>query len=259
MNQAIQEILDRCAQVDAALTRDAATIAKQQEEILALHLHGPTLIFPALQSVPWEMLWGLGRSVPVTTTDHGTAVFTPGEPAVIDFHPKILASLESDNLYLFRRIGPYIAAANATKVAYGMEISISDLSACQAFEFECQRQIGTSIWNMGIQLLPGNPWTVRGYNKSIETWVPTQVTLDPALLSAGKTLSLLAAFTLSDTGVSHDFLLINGQPNPMALTQPLATAKIEANYFNVAVQPDALQQAKPYQVTMGRVRLHLAS
>jgi len=259
MNQLLTEAVDRCAAVDSILELQGAEIIQLQQELLQSQ---STLTFPALQAAPWEMLWGLGRSKPMVTNDHGTAAFVPGEPARIIFFPKTLATRESDNLYCVRRLAPYLPGGmleRIRKVTYSLQVGLSDLSACQAIECEWQRQIGLKVWNGGLQFFPGpgTAWTVRAFDYIKGDWEPLGITINSALLAPGKPLDTSGEFTLSDAGVSYDTLTINGLPVPMNFNQAIGTAKVASEQFNVAFQCDALQDAKSYQANLGRVTLKL--
>lgn len=220
-------------------------------------------MFPALQTALWEMQWGVGRSKPMVTDDHGKATFMPGEPARIDFWPKTLASGDSDNLYMLRRLMPYLTPAflqRVTEVTYSFTLGISNPLACQAFEWECQRQIGRKLWNMAWQLRPDNPaeWHLFAFSYSKKSWIPTGITVDPLLLAGGKLLTIACVFSLANDSVTHDSIEINGKLSSKAFTQPIFTAAQPDTYFNVAMQPDAKTLALPYVITLGNVMVSLS-
>jgi hypothetical protein len=250
-------------EVDNLLTAKYAQIADLSAQ---LAVSKGTFILPALQIAPWELLWGVGRSTPMATDDHGQATFMPGEPAQIDFWPKTLASGESDNLYMVRRIGQYFpvsAIVGATRVTYSFDLGISNPLACQAFEWECQRQSGLKLWNMAWQLRPDNPveWHLFAFDYSRrepDPWIPTGIIVDPLLLANRKLLSIGCGFSMTDSSESHDYITINGKKSAVSFTQPVFTAAKPGTYFNVAMQPDAKVMAQPYMITLGNVTVSLS-
>jgi hypothetical protein len=223
---------------------------------------GP-LVLSELQTWTWEDLWIVGRSKKwPSNSPHGTVSTSGNHPAVSDFRP-IKIQGDSDNLYRLLRLKDRIPAdllPAITKVIYSFSFGISDSTACQAFEFECQRQIGLKIWNMAFQLKPGAPngfWFVSAFDYTAGDWKTLSVTIDPALFTGGKMAQLIAEFTLSPLGTRHDALSFNGNRLTVGLEQATATAKGSDNYFNVAIQPDANGAAAPYKISVDSVSVSL--
>ena len=209
-------------------------------------------ILPALQMTPFELLWGVGRSHPVPNPPvHGTATWTPGEPAVLDFRPARLQG-DSDNLYCLRRLAQYLpdfsAAASYTE---SETYQVSDLSAVQALETDWHIQLGQTVWNPGLQLLPGTPWQVRGFDYVNKRWVSLGVTFDGGLLTAG--LSFGAEYGFTSKVLDFVAVTVNGHRTPVNFSQPVTTVATSATVFNKAVQADATSDARPYVLKVGKL------
>lgn len=251
-----QAIIDGAAQTVALLNAKDLAIQQLQQNA------EPTYIFPALQLAPWELLWGVGRSRPVNNPAvHGKATWTSGSPATVDFQPVSLLS-DCDNLYMLRRLGAYVPFADlqmASNFTYSITLAVSDLGAVQALELDYQRQIGPRIWSMGYQLFPASPqWQIRAFDYTKKSWIDTGLKLDPALLAPGKTLAIYAEFSCDGQSETHQTLTLNGGPKQQVnFTQPVFFARNSLTEFNVAVQLDAHQIAKPYVATLGDVTVAL--
>lgn len=259
MNPALQAIVNDVADAIRIDNAKDAQIASLQAQ-----LANPQLTLVALQSSPWELLWGVGRSHPVTNPPiHGTATFTVGEPATIDYHPIVLPA-DRDNLYCLRRLAPYVNLARlqqATQFSLSWQMSVNDISAPEAIESDFQRQLGNKVWNMGYQFLSqgSSPWLVRAFNYTTKDWKDTGLRLDPSLLAGGRTLTVAATFTLSDATETHNTLSFNGGvPQQVGFSQPVFTSATQSTLFNVAMQLDANGTAKPYQVRLGKVEVTLS-
>lgn len=212
-----------------------------------------TTILLALQIAPFELLWGVGRSHPVPNPPtHGTALWTPGEPATCDFRPVKLNG-DSDNVYCLRRLGQYIppSLAVATQFTESQTLQVNDPVAVQALETDWHVQIGTKVWNPGLQLLPGKPWQVRGFDYINKKWVSLGINFDGNLLLAGLTLS--ADYTFTPASLVFNAVSLNGTKHPITFTQPVATAANAAIVFNKAIQCDARSDALPYSVKIGQM------
>lgn len=248
----IQGVLDTLNAQNASLTSQLAQLEAN-----------PPLTLIGLQGSPWELLWGVGRSHPVTNPPiHGTASFVVGEPAEIIFAPAVLPSGESDNLFALRRTAPYIPLArlqSASKLTYSLQLGVSDPTAVQALETDLQMQLGTKVWEAGFQFHPGSPkWTLNVYNKAQGAWQPTGLTLDPALISGGKTASIVQELAIDPSGLTYTAISLNGTRQSLGIHNPVVTDTHSFNYLNIAVQPDAMASAKPYNVTLGAVSLTLS-
>jgi hypothetical protein len=259
MNPALQAIVNDLA---AAIKTDSDKDAQiaQLQAITA----NPVLTLIALQSSPWELLWGVGRSKPINNPPvHGTATMIPGEPAIIDYHPAVIDG-DSDNLYCLRRLAPYVNLTRlqqATRFSLSYQLSINDLSAVQAIESDFQRQLGFKVWNMGYQLLPsgGGSWVVRAFNYTEKRWVTTGVSFNPDLITGGRTVGITSTYTLSSTSETHESIRFgDGPTQPVGFSQPVFTSKTMATAFNVACQLDSRSTAKPYTVKLGQVEVTLA-
>jgi len=210
-------------------------------------------ILPALQIAPFELLWGVGRSHPVPNPPtHGTATWTPGEPTTCDFRPIKLPGGESDNLYALRRLGAYLPDfSGITHLQESQTLQVSDPVAVQALETDWHIQISKSVWNPGLQLLPGSPWSVRGFDYTAKKWVSLGVTFDGTALASG--LTLAAEYLISPTSLSFVSVTVNGQRTPVSFVQPVVAMANAAMVFNKAVQLDARADALPYIVKIGKM------
>lgn len=209
-------------------------------------------ILPALQMAPFELLWGVGRSKPVTNPAvHGTATFTPGEPAILDFHPVVISG-DSDNLYCLRRLAQYLPDFSGMSHCLETEVyTVDKPQNVQAVETDWHIQIGKSVWNPGLQLLPGNPWRVRGFNYTAKHWQDLGVTFDGNLLTTG--VQFGAEYIISQTSLSFVSVTTNGEATPVSFVQPVVTASTSMMVFNKAIQTDATSDAKPYVLKVGKL------
>lgn len=210
-------------------------------------------ILPALQMAPFELLWGVGRTHPINNPPvHGTATWIPGEPAVCDFHPVVLQG-ESDNLYCLRRLAAYLPDfSGMTHLSESEVYTVNNPGNVQALETDWHIQIGTRIWNPGMQLLPGKPsWTVRGFDYTAKRWQDLGVSFDGSLLTTG--ISFGGKYIISPTSLSFVSVTVNGQETPVSFVQPAVQAASSAMVFNKAVQLDATGDAKPYVLKVGQL------
>lgn len=210
-------------------------------------------ILPALQTASFELLWGVGRSNPVNNPPtHGTASWTPGEHATCDFRPIVLPNGESDNLYCLRRLAPYLPDfSSMTHLSESEVYSVDKPQNVQALETDWHVQIGTRVWNPGLQLLPGKPWSVRGFDYTAKKWVALGVTFDGSLLTKG--VQFGADYIISPTSLAFTSVTINGEKTPLSFVQPVTMVATNAMVFNKSVQLDATGDAKPYVLKVGQL------
>jgi hypothetical protein len=219
-----------------------------------------TTLLVGLNRSPFELLWGVGRSKPITNPPiHGTATWTPGEPGVLDFHPALLPGGESDNILAIQRLGQYLPDfSQATKFSESQIYTVNDTKPVQALETDWHMQIGTKVWNPGLQLFPGKPnWSVRGFDYINKVWVPLGVTFDPAVLLTGCMIG--GNYTISQLMMSHTAVTINGLKFPVSFAQSVATAAaIPQPAFVKSVQADANSLAQPYVLKVGKMQVSWA-
>ncbi len=211
-------------------------------------------ILPALQISPFELLWGVGRSHPVTNPlIHGTATWNPGEPSVLDYHPVNIPS-DRDNLYCLRRLGKYVPDfSGATKFTESEIYTVSDVNAPEALEADLHLQpVGTKVYNPGLQLLRGSPWSVRLWDHVKKDWEPSGVSFNGNALLAG--LSIGAEYLISDAGLTYSAVIVQGNRFPQSYFVPVVTAaEVTSQVFNKAVQVDANGTATPYVLKVGQL------
>lgn len=212
----------------------------------------PLTILPALQMAPFELLWGVGRSHPVQNPPtHGTATWTPGEPAVCDFRPIAIAG-DSDNLYALRRLAAYLPDfSGMTHLSESVVYTVNTPANVQALETDWHVQIGNRVWNPGLQLLPGKPWSVRGFDYTAKRWIGLGVTFDGSQLIRG--LAFGAEYIISPTSLAFVSVTAAGETAPVGFVQPVVTVGESAMVFNKAVQLDAQASAKPYVLKIGQM------
>lgn len=233
--------------------------------VLAPQLGPPTSILPALQIAPFELLWGVGRSNPVQNPSiHGTATWTPGEPATLDYHPVKLPT-DRDNLYCLRRLGQYIPDFSAaTKLVESQVLQVSDLSSPEAIETDWHLQaptvIGSKVLNPGLQLLPTGKaiWTVRLWDHIKGGWeLASKCTLDGSVLLAGVLFG--AEYYVSPAGLTYNAVTINGIRFAQTYSVPGKDAPpVKQQVFNKAIQVDANGAASPYQLKVGKMTITFA-
>lgn len=217
-------------------------------------------ILPALQNAPFELLWGVGRSHPVNNPPtHGTATWTPGEPAILDYHPVPLPA-DRDNLYCLRRLGQYLPDfSGATQFTESEVYTVSSLTAPEALEVDWHMQpVGAKVYNPGLQLLPGSPsWTVRLWNQFRGDWEPSGATFDGNALLTG--LAFGGEYAITPSGLTYLAVTVGGVRFPQSLTvPPIAVAPVTKQVFNKAVQTDANGQAAPYTLRIGKMTVTYA-
>lgn len=212
-------------------------------------------ILPALQSAPFELLWGVGRSHPVNNpSTHGTATWTPGEPAILDYRPVLLPT-DRDNLYCLRRMGQYLPDfSGATQFTESEVYTVSSLTAPEALEVDWHMQpVGAKVYNPGLQLLRGSPsWTVRLWNQFRGDWEPSGATFDGNALLAGLTFG--GEYLISPAGLTYVAVTVAGARFPQSLTVPaVAATPVTKQVFNKAVQTDSDSKANPYTLKIGKL------
>lgn len=252
---------------DSLITQARALLDQLDARLTALESPPPPpLVLSELQTFPWEDLWLVGRSKKwPAESPHGVAITGGNHPSVTDFHPIVIQG-DSDNLYRMQPLLPRIPATlmnTMRRIVYSFSFGISDASACQAFEFECQRQIKTALWNMAYQLRPGGAggaFDVFAFDYTHGAWRPTGAVIGPAAFTGGKMCLVAAEFTLSGAGTTHDAISFNGVRSAIALTQPatIVPAGEAATYFNVAWQPDATARAAPYKIFIDSMSVSLS-
>lgn len=226
-------------------------------------LSASSLALSELQTFPWEDLWIVGRSHHWPEgSPHGSAATTGVHPATTAYHP-IPIQGDRDNLYRVLRLGPRIPVGmlpTLTKVVYSFTLSISDPTAPQAFEFECQRQVGTAVANMAWQMKPGagGQWLLSVFDYIHSAWRLTPATVSPSLFTAGKSVAISAEFTLTPTAVRHDAISFNGTRSVIGIEQPVAEVANAAIYFNIAMQADANATAAAWSYSIDSVEVHLS-
>jgi hypothetical protein len=209
-------------------------------------------ILPALQMAPFELLWGVGRTKPINNpATHGIALWEAGEPATCDFRPVPLAG-DSDNLYCLRRLAPYLPDFSAmTHLSESEVYTVDKPGNVQALETDWHIQIGKNIWNPGMQLLPGKPWTVRGFDYTAKKWVGLGVAFDGSRLTSG--IQFGAEYIISPTSLAFVSVTVAGVTTPVSFVQPVVLSSTSALVFNKAVQLDATGDAKPYILKVGQL------
>lgn len=209
-------------------------------------------ILPALQIAPFELLWGVGRTKPINNPPvHGTATYTPGEPAVIDYHPVVLP-IDRDNLYCLRRLASYLPDfSGMTRCTESEVYTVDNPSNVQALETDWHIQIGKGIWNPGMQLLPGTPWRVRGFDYTAKHWTDLGVTFDGSLLTKG--ILFGAEYIISPDALTFVSVTVSGVRTPVKFTQPVVQSANSAMVFNKAIQLDATANANPYVLKVGQL------
>jgi hypothetical protein len=240
----------------------ARSILDQIDQKIAALSAPPPLVLAELQTFPWEDLWIVGRSRKwPENSPHGTASTSGVHPAVTDFRP-IPVQNDRDNLYRVLRLADRIPPAMLpaiTRVTYSFLLSLSSPASVQAFEFEAQRQVGLTIWNMAWQLLPAAPnhWTLRAFDYAHSTWRDTGAGFDPAILVSGAQIPVSAEFTLTASTAIHEAISINGTRTRIGLEQAAAGATSREDYFNIAVQADANAAAAPWRFSLDSVSVTL--
>ena len=175
----------------------------------------------------WTSVWG-GGGLP--KDKHGTAVISPGMSV------RMTPGGPWDTFYQLQRMPAQNASQTVTyHVAY--RVSDTDLAACQALEFEIQRNDGHTILNGGVQFDLKDTRKVRTYDFGVGHWIATDIPCNDSLLSGGKLLDVVAVYDLMPSAITFRGLQINGLWAALGIIRP-GVAKQQSPYLNYATQFD---------------------
>lgn len=208
-----------------------------------------------IQTVMPEQLWYEARDASAPKTGpHGTVNISVGEPATFDFHPIVLPSGHSDNVYCLWRRYPYLTRSQKTSLETATNFSMSDiisldpLANVQAAEWDYQiRKSNGIVINVGMQLLPDG--TLRAFNFVTKDW--EQLGHKINLVNASPNAFRVDA-TSDDKIVQFTKVIVNDIETAVTYSHPTTSTNVLNNpYFNCAKQWDGRADGKAYKAKVG--------
>lgn len=253
--QVIIDAVTKASDLDDAKDQQIVQLKQQIAELTK-----PKVVtLSSIQSVvPPKQYWYEARSQnDPHTGPHGTATITPGEPAVIDFHPVNLGG-PSDNVYLPREMYATLSAEErailetASKFSIGCTWLVDNWQAPQALELDYQiRKSSGVLINIGLQFIPiMGTWQLRGFDFVAKKWVTMMASKPP---QPGVPISVAVEATCDDKVVQFTRVLIDGVSTNVNLSHPVSIEVKASPYCRAACQLDGRANAVPYKATIGKL------
>ena len=191
----------------------------------------------------WIQAGESGNSGGGSITPNPNYVMTPGKPPS-DITPAVFSikgKTPYANAYWYDQLGSHPEATRFNLSLSFALPSASDLSACQAVEFELQQSTGALVFNMAWQFNQVGSKTLRIFNYATKVWEDTGI---PFALVAGKWTTVYAEFVRNATETWHTGIAINGIWSTIMSAHPGVPTK-GAPYLNAAFQLDSVGSNPP--------------
>lgn len=177
---------------------------------------------------------------------HGQCSIVPSTggyvPMTVHFSPAARPPGQPyDNAYVLHRNAP----SGARQWAYIVSVrfpSPADVTNCEAFEMDFQKNDGPYILNCGWQFLFGTG--VRIWNRSQKAWTKTPVLPMPSSLPQCLPTRIVSLFSHGENTVTYLGMSFNGVWTPLNISYP-AVQESQERYVNNAVQADSKGKGAP--------------